>query len=171
MGYYQSIFGFYPSKYKRVCVCLCVCVGLYVSVCVCEWDLSTSLHKIPQSVGRGCRRQQVAGSLGLLLGSTGNHNKAYNTLHYTNANTIAVCLRICICVCLSLCVCVCVFACCALGAVSSVSVCLSFNYAICLVVPGLGLSPSPSPSPYRAGTWPKQNLFKLRPGIKIARLS
>lgn len=88
-------------------VCLSVWAYMSVCVCVCEWDLSTSLHKIPQSVGRGCRRQQVAGSLGLLLGSTGNHNKAYNTLHYTNANTIAVCLRICICVCLSLCVCVC----------------------------------------------------------------
>lgn len=40
--------------------------------------------------------------------------------------------------CVSIYLCVCVFACCALGAVSSVSVCLGFNYAICLAVPGLG---------------------------------
>lgn len=74
------------------------------------------------------------------------------------------------CVLVSLCVCV--FACCASGAVW-LRICLPQLQLCHMSASGTsyGLwSPVSGPETW-PGTWPKQNLFKLRPGIKIARLS
>jgi len=100
------------TKYMSAHICVCVCIN--VCIYVCRVDLSTSLHKIPQSEAE----LQTAGRW--VVGSTGYHNKAYNTLHYTNANTIEGYLCVCVCVCTC---------CCSLCVVCAR---LCFNYAICL---------------------------------------
>jgi len=81
--------GFTLNKiHERTLLSVCVCI--YVCIYVCRVDLSTSLHKIPQSEAE----LQTAGRW--VVGSTGYHNKAYNTLHYTNANTIEGYLCVCV---------------------------------------------------------------------------
>lgn len=86
---------------------------------------------------------------------------------------MCLCERLCRCVCVSNCLCVRVYVCiCLLCFGGGLAQYLFASASIMPYVwPESGATVSGRRSRARSATWPKQNLFKLRPGIKIARLS